>query len=147
MDVFPEGGLLKGSSGKAQSVVEFALVLPVLLLLMVMLIDLGFLFYAQVVVTNAAWEGARTGATIVDPPRGDQEITSAVLASAYGLDQTKIQIQIQPAQDEAPRNLPHPAPRGENLCVIVRYDAVINLGGVHVPLTGKAVTQMEYQNP
>ena len=42
----------------AQSLVEFALVLPFLLVLIISTVELGRLFYAQIVVTNAAREGA-----------------------------------------------------------------------------------------
>jgi len=45
----------------AQAVVEFALVLPLLLFLLVGLIELGIVLQAQIILTNAAWEGARAG--------------------------------------------------------------------------------------
>jgi hypothetical protein len=43
----------------AQAIAEFALVLPLLVLLLVGVVELGFFIYAQVQVTNAAREGAR----------------------------------------------------------------------------------------
>ena len=43
----------------AQAVVEFALVLPLLLFLLVGLIELGIVLQAQIILTNAAWEGVR----------------------------------------------------------------------------------------
>ena len=43
---------------RGQSVVEFALILPVFLLLFGSALDLGRLYAAQVTVTNAAREGA-----------------------------------------------------------------------------------------
>ena len=46
------------SNSLAQSLVEFALVLPFLLVLIISTIELGRLFYAQIVITNAAREGA-----------------------------------------------------------------------------------------
>jgi TadE-like protein len=48
---------------RGQSLVEFALVLPVLLLLLGGAVDLGRLFYAQVAISNAAKEGAFFGAS------------------------------------------------------------------------------------
>lgn len=125
---------------------EFAFVLPILLLLMVALIDFGILFYAQMSVVNAAWEGARAGATIVDPSQGDQEIIGAIHDAAYGLDPNKLVIDIEPEQDEFPRNQPFPAPRGEPLTVTVQYHAELSFPNMVVPLTGRAVTRMEYQN-
>jgi Flp pilus assembly protein TadG len=47
---------------RGQSLVEFALVLPIMLLLLAGAIDLGRLFYAYVAVENAAKEGALFGA-------------------------------------------------------------------------------------
>jgi len=43
---------------KAQAIVEFMLLLPVLLLLVLGAIDFGRLFYVKMVLTNAAREGA-----------------------------------------------------------------------------------------
>ena len=43
---------------KAQALIEFALLLPVLLLLLMGAIDFGRLFYVKIVLTNAAREGA-----------------------------------------------------------------------------------------
>ncbi len=130
-----------------QALVEFAFVLPVLLLLMVAIVDFGIVFYTQMTVTNAAWEGARAGATIVDPTQGDQEITGAVQAAAYGLDPGRLSIDIDPAQDEPPRDQPFPAPRGESLTVTVQYQVELSFPALTVPVTGQAVTRMEYQNP
>lgn len=133
--------------GKGQALVEFAFVVPVLLLLMVALIDMGLLLYTQITVSNAAWEGARAGATIVDPEHGDQEIIGAVHAAAYGLDPDQMMIDIDPAQDEPPRNQPFPAPRGESLTVSVIYTVELTFPSMDVPITGRAVSRMEYHNP
>jgi Flp pilus assembly protein TadG len=136
---------LQKSTG--QALVEFAFVLPVLLLLMVAIVDFGILFYTQMTVTNAAWEGARAGATIVDPIQGDQEIIGAVQAAAYGLDLSRLTIDIDPAQDETPRDQSYPAPRGAPLTVTVGYQVELSFPPLNLPITGQAVTRMEYQNP
>lgn len=49
-------------SQRGQSLVEFALLLPILVILLLGLLDLGRLFYAYVGVTGAAAEGADHGA-------------------------------------------------------------------------------------
>lgn len=46
---------------KAQAIVEFAFVLPVLLLMLMGIIEFGRIFMAQQTITNAAREGARIG--------------------------------------------------------------------------------------
>jgi Flp pilus assembly protein TadG len=45
-------------SGRAQSLVEFALILPILLLLIMGTFDLGRLFYIKITLVSAAREGA-----------------------------------------------------------------------------------------
>ena len=51
---------------RGAAAVEFALVLPVLLLLLVGIIEFGRLYNAQIVITNAAREAARTMAITED---------------------------------------------------------------------------------
>jgi len=137
--------LIDGKRG--QSLVEFAFVLPLLLLTMVLMIDLGLILYGQMAVSNAAWEGARAGATIVNPENGDAEIEGAALIAAYGLPIEKLEVDIDPEQDEFPRNQPYPSPRGESISVVVVYRLGLIFPPVEIPLTGRAVTRMEYQNP
>ena len=137
----------RSKNHKGQALVEFAFVLPFLLLLMVAIIDFGILFYTQMTITNAAWEGARAGATIVDPTRGDQEIIGAVQSAAFGLDKSRLEIEIDPNQDQAPRNQPFPAPRGEPLTITVGYRVILSFPALKVPVKAQVVTQMEYHNP
>jgi Flp pilus assembly protein TadG len=71
--------------------VEFALVLPILVVMLLGIMEFGLLYNAQITVTNAAREGARTvaiendqaaaradikaAAFILDPPLKDTDIT------------------------------------------------------------------------
>jgi len=137
----------KMSKKKGQALVEFALVLPLLLLLLVGLVEFGLLMFSKIVVTNAAWEGANAGATIVDPAQGDAEIIGAVQQAAYGLDPALLVIDIDPGQDEPPRDQPWPAPRGSQLTVTVSYTFTLTIPSMTVPVSARAVTRMEYQNP
>ncbi len=132
---------------KGQNIVEFAFVLPVLLVLIGVIINLAVLFHCQMIITNAAWEGARAGATIVNPETGDQEIVGAVEKAIHGLDPLLLAVEIKPAQNEFPRNQEFPAPRGAFLEVIVSYQVPLSFLGFAVPITGRAVTTIEYQNP
>ena len=50
-----------------QSLVEFALVLPILLALLCGIIDFGWLYYNQITLNNAAREGARYAVIHYDP--------------------------------------------------------------------------------
>jgi len=134
--------------GAGQSVVELAITLPILLLLILGLVNLGILMQAQIVLTNAAWEGARAGATITDPAHGDEEIIGAVQRSLSGLDASRVTIDIDPEQDESPRNQPGPLPRGQPLAVSLEYRLTMSLPvSVEVPVRARAVSRMEYRNP
>lgn len=131
-----------------QSVVELAITLPILLLLILGLVNLGILMQAQIVLTNAAWEGARAGATITDPAHGDDEIIGAVQRSLSGLDTSRVTIDIDPEQSEPPRNQPGPLPRGLPLTVSLEYRLTMSLPvSVTVPVRARAVSRMEYRNP
>jgi Flp pilus assembly protein TadG len=47
--------------GNGQSMVEFALILPLMVLIIAGIFDLGRAFFASITITNAAREGARYG--------------------------------------------------------------------------------------
>jgi hypothetical protein len=133
---------------QGQAVVELAMTLPVLLLLILGLINLGLMINAQIVLTQAAWEGARAGATLTDPGHGDSEIIGAVLRAATGLDAAGVEIDIDPTQSQPPRNQPWPSPRGYPLTVRLSYKMTLALPFTpQVRLGAQAVSRMEYQNP
>lgn len=132
----------------AQAVVEFAIVLPVLLLLLIGLINLGFLINAQIILTQAAWEGARVGATL-DPANGegDEEINGAVQSAMIGfLDASDAGISISP-DEYARTSMSWPKPRGEQLTVTLSYPVNLTLP---VPITlslgAQAISRIEYSN-
>jgi Flp pilus assembly protein TadG len=64
-----------------QEAAEFALLLPLLLLVLFGILDLGRLFHAAIAITNAAREGARYG---IEHPAETSEIEAAVQAEAVG---------------------------------------------------------------
>jgi Flp pilus assembly protein TadG len=74
----------RAASAAGAELIEFALVLPILLLVILGIFDFSFAFQRYQVLTNAAREGARIG---VLPGYGDADITARVLeyASASGL--------------------------------------------------------------
>ena len=94
---------------KGQSLVETALILPVLLLLLTAIIDFGLLFNSYLVVSNASREGARH-AVVGD---SDAQIRSAAANAAASLDPARLEIEITPS--EAARNT------GDSVTVTVRY--------------------------
>ncbi len=80
---------------RGQSLVEFALVLPLLILLLGGVLELGRAFFAYVAVTDAAAEGA-TYASIY-PASSIQEITDRAQAATSGL------IQLAPSMIQVER--------------------------------------------
>lgn len=71
------------ASQAGQSLVEFALVLPLLIILTFGIIEFGILIYDQQILTNASREGARAGIVASEtrlPPTGTPSIDSVVQA-------------------------------------------------------------------
>lgn len=66
----------QGQGGAA--VVEFALILPLLLALLVGGIDLSLALYDKAVITNASREGVRAGIVARNPPLSDAQIRQVV---------------------------------------------------------------------
>jgi Flp pilus assembly protein TadG len=66
-------------SEKGAAAVEFAIVLPVLILLVAGIMEFSILLYSQAVITNASREGAREGIVFSFPnPISDAEIQAVV---------------------------------------------------------------------
>ena len=65
---------------RGASAVEFAIILPMLVVLILGIIEFGLLFYDKAVITNASREAARAGIIYQPDPRVDStEIESVVL--------------------------------------------------------------------
>jgi len=71
-----------------QSTVEFAMTVPLLMLVLLALIQTGMVVYAQIMVTHAAREGARQAATA----DSDGEILAAARTGAAGLDSSRLSV-------------------------------------------------------
>jgi Flp pilus assembly protein TadG len=63
---------------KGASAVEFAIILPMLALLVFGIIELSFALYDKAMITNASREGARKGIVYRSPAITNAEITSVV---------------------------------------------------------------------
>jgi Flp pilus assembly protein TadG len=66
---------LNNSIRRGQALVEFALVLPVLLILTMLIVQYGIIFYATISLTNLSREGARYAATL--PASSDSDTYNA----------------------------------------------------------------------
>ncbi len=98
---------------RGQSLVELALLLPVMLILAVGTLDLGRGIYYYSSVYNAAREGARYGIVHQQPyntiPIDYPGIEAAARAKAVGLDQSELEVEL-------------PTINGNLLSVTVNYD-------------------------
>jgi Flp pilus assembly protein TadG len=103
---------------RGQSLVEMALVLPLLLLLVAGIIDLGRAFNNYIIITNAAREGARAASHFPNNP-GLIEAAVRQEAADSGLDPEAIRITITPESG---------ALAGEMIEVSAEYDFDTILG-------------------
>src|SRR5262245_59630018 len=83
------------SSERGAELIEFALVLPLLLLLVLGIVDFGFLFQRFEVVTNAAREGARL-AVLPGYVSGDvvSRVNTYLTEGGVPFDATHLQVQV-----------------------------------------------------
>ena len=77
---------------RGQALVELALVLPILLLILMAIVDLGRIYHGFLSVTTSAREAARQAAL----GRTDEEITATAKASATPLEPDLISVVISP---------------------------------------------------
>jgi hypothetical protein len=127
-----------------QSLVEFALVFPILIILLIAIFDLGRLVFAYNDITNAAREGTRVG--IIDQTETTIKNEVVNQATSLGLPAADVLVSYvesddptQPCPDDPPKSL-------ECLVVVtVSYDwqAITPvIGNIVGPITVTAVSQM-----
>lgn len=91
---------------RGQSLVEFTLILPVLVLILMGIVDLGRGIYAYNLVAQAAREGARFASvrplTLIGSVPNSDEVTAKALATLVGLDLSPslVSVTYQPPMDD-----------------------------------------------
>jgi hypothetical protein len=112
---------------RGQSLVEFALVIPIVLLLIIGLFDLGRAVYAYNSVSNAARTGARVA--IVDQTI---EIQQRAIEQAVSLGLAPVEVAVQFRRPD-----PNPDPMDNNLCSTLSIGcvAVVCVQYSYVPAT------------
>ena len=98
----------KGEDG--QALLEFALVLPIFLLVLFAIVDFGMAFHAWITVTNSAREGARIGAVHAPSAAIEQRVRD----TADTLDQDDLSVTVTNADDQGGQP-------GESVVVDVSY--------------------------
>jgi TadE-like protein len=125
---------------QGQALVEFALVLPLLLVLLLGVALVAEIGVARLALEHAAAEAARTGSLTND----DELVRSTVAAAVAPLDPALVNVTIEPRQNEAPRAS---APRGSLIRVRLRYAVPVPLGFVGLPrliVEGAAARRVEW---
>ncbi len=84
-------------SEKGQSMVEFALVLPILVMLLFGIIDFGRIFHTYLAIDHASREAARTASI----GENDAAIVSTAVASAASIHLTAGQVAVSPGGSKA----------------------------------------------
>ncbi len=111
---------------RGQALIEFALVLPFLLLFAFAIVLVSEVGIARVVLEHAAAEGARVGSLTND----DERIRSAITAAVVPLPAEKVDVRVVPREHEDPRS---GDPRGSLLRVELRYVVPAPLAFAGVP--------------
>lgn len=120
-----------------QGLVEFALILPLLMLLLMGLIQFGFIFNGQITLTSAAREGARLAVVNEDDNEVMDRVESSAVALLLTVDKDNITID---------RNLPD----DDMLSVTVDGEVQIimpflnMLTGPQFPLSAMSTMRIEY---
>ncbi len=84
---------------RGQTLVEFALVLPILIFIIMMLVDLGRGVYYYSVIYNAAREGARYGIIVNNDTVDTDGIEAAARKLAIALDQNSLTVSTSQVDD------------------------------------------------
>ena len=85
----PRRSLRRSNRGRGQALVEFALVIPVFLLVLCGILDFGFMLFSRMTVINAAREAARAAVIVSDtttiPVLAPQTAQSVAAGAGLGL--------------------------------------------------------------
>jgi Flp pilus assembly protein TadG len=116
---------------QGQTMTEFAIILPILCLLLFGIIQFGILFNNYVTLTDATRAGARKGAVSRQASNPRQACIDQVKSSGSGLDQSKLTVDCQSTWQPA-----------SDVTVTATYPYSINLMGVVIASgTLKSTTQ------
>ncbi len=107
---------------RGQSLVEFALVFPVLLMMAATAFQLALLFFAEIALSNTTRDGARWLA--IHPDTVDSTAASAIASRISSpLDPTKVTVTLTPSCTALVSGRCTSRPAGRQLSVTMTYDA------------------------
>lgn len=119
---------------KGASAVEFALILPILIILVFGIVQFGIAFNNYITITHAAREGARIAAVDLNNP----DLKNIIIERAYPVSITPDDIVI---------STPEGTDIGDPVEVEITYNISITIplvGSWDIPLKNKAIMRLEY---
>jgi len=122
---------------RGTAVVEFALVLPVLLMVLFGIFQFGLLFYNYIDLTSAGKDGARVAAVSRAKTDGVQAIKDAITKSTSAVDDSQLSITVSP---------PQPWKAGDTVTVHITYPYTLSIMGLTLwggPMTSDAQVRIE----
>jgi len=128
------------SGDRGQAIVEFALVLPTLLVVALAIVLVAELGVARMALQHATAEAARAGALTND----DDQIRGTLAATVAPLAPDRVTSAIDPPQAQPPRNAD---PRGSLITVRASYELPVPLGFIGLPrfiVTASASRRVEW---
>ena len=105
---------------RGQAMVEFTLILPLLLLLILGIYQFGQTYADYIQVTNAARDGGRKALVSRSDTSGVSDVITTAKNATWWLDKNQIAVSVSPGQ---------PWTTGQNVTVTVTYPYSINLLG------------------
>ena len=121
-------------SEKGASAVEFALILPILIILVFGIVEFGIVFNNYITITHAAREGARIAAVDLNNP----DLKNIIIERAFP---------VQITEDDIVINTPEGTNIGGPVEVEITYNISITIplvGSWDIPLKNKAIMRLEY---
>ena len=112
-------------SDRGQTAVEFAMVAPLLIALLLGIVQIGIAFHNYIAITDAARAAARQAITARIQGLSAATVTSTAANAAPDLDPKKLSVTFNPAN-------PASAAAGSTVSVTVTYPYEINIFGVVV---------------
>lgn len=109
-------------SDRGQTAVEFALIAPMLIALLLGIVQAGIAFHNYITITDAARAAARTAITARIQGLTGSDITNAATAAAPDLDPSKLAVTVDPAN-------PGSVAGGSTVTVTVAYPYTIDILG------------------
>ena len=148
----------RGTRSLGQGLVEFALVLPLFLLLVFGILDLGLAVFSYNSITNAAREGARLAIVNQDSAK----VTTKATSQARVAGAPTVTVAYYQANDDGTPDTTTTCPIGASTYIGVGCLAVVTFSGSYTPITpfigrvlfkngvtftAKSILPVEYQCP